>query len=520
MNTLHRLLAVAAVTVLALSPLGISLAADGKDVVNFAGTGSDAGQLDPHVSVKSPDMILFGQMFNGLVRFRPGSMDPATLEPDLAERWQSSPDGLTWTFFLRQGVQFHRGFGEFTSEDVVFSLKQASDPKHSTFSSDYADIASVEAVDRYTVTIKLKNSVPSLLSLVANYHGGNIVSKKAVEELGDDFKMNPVGTGPFAFDKYRPKQWVKLVGHKKYFRGPPKISRLNFLYVPSDASRELAFDKGELDLFVGKRDEKWIERISKRSDVIVDVIGPGELRTLHLNTTVKPLDDLRVRKAFAYALNREGMMLARGKSLTQPTFSPVPNGYLGATSDVPRYPYDPEKAKALLREAGYPNGFTVKMIGSKRPTMLFPEQLIQNQLGQSGINVDLQIVDHSAFHAQIRKDLSPLVMYGAARFPIADSYLTQFYHSRSIVATPTAVTNFSHCNVADAEIDAARIETDPEKQIKLWQAAQWKIVDNVCSVPLFEVLSVWVRRKNLDYGYDLKASLSYGPLITEKTRLN
>lgn len=521
MNTLDRIrvLVSAPLGALILASLAVSPAAAGGDWLTFAEHGADAGQLDPHVSVKSPDMILFGQMFNGLVRFRPGSMDPATIEPDLAERWESSTDGLTWTFHLRKGAQFHHGYGEVTADDAAFSLERAANPKISGFASNYADVAAVKALDRYTVRITLKNPVPSLLALVANYQGGNVVSKKAAQEMGDNFKNRPIGTGPFAFSEYRPKQWVKLVAHKDYFRGTPKLKGLTFRYVPSDASRELAFEKGELDLFFGKRDDKWIARLREREGVIVDVIGPGELRTLHLSVTQKPLSDIRVRRAIAHAMNREEMMLATGRSITQAGYSPVPPGYLGSTSDVARYDYDPEKAKALLKEAGYPDGLTLKVLGSSRPTMLHPLQLIQEHLRRVGIKLDLDVIDHSAYHAQIRKDLSPMVLYGAARFPIADVFLTQFYHSRSIVNTPTAVTNFSHCDVADAEIDAARVETNLPKQLELWKTAQRKIMDHVCSVSLFEVVSPWVRRKNLDYGYPLKASLSYGPLITEQTEL-
>ena len=117
--------------------------------------------------------------------------------------------------------------------------------------------------------------------------------------------------------------------------------------------------------------------------------------------------------------------------------------------------------------------------------------------------------------AQIRKDLSAMVLYGAARFPIADTYLTQFYHSRSIVGTPTAVTNFSHCGMADADIDGARKETDPKTQAMLWAAAQRKLMQNVCSIPLFEQLQVWARRKSVDYGYTIEGALSLGEQRTE-----
>src|SRR3990167_2750362 len=200
MTTLDRIrvLVSAAVVALLLGPVGVSPAAAGGDMLNMAEIAADAGQLDPHVSVKSQDTILFGQMFNGLVRFRPGSMDPASIEPDLAERWESSSDGLTWTFYLRKGAQFHHGYGEVTAEDIAFSLERAGDPKISAFSSDYAEVASVEPVSRYAVRIRLKRAVPSLLALVADHHGGYVVSKKAVQEAGDNFKARPIGTGPFA----------------------------------------------------------------------------------------------------------------------------------------------------------------------------------------------------------------------------------------------------------------------------------------------------------------------------------
>jgi peptide/nickel transport system substrate-binding protein len=149
--------------------------------------------------------------------------------------------------------------------------------------------------------------------------------------------------------------------------------------------------------------------------------------------------------------------------------------------------------------------------------MLTAAQVFQAELKKAGINLDLQVVEHATYHQQIRQDLSPIVYYSAARFPIADVTLTQFFHSRSIVKTPTAVTNFSHCDVADAEIDAARVETDRAKQLALWAEAQRKIIAKVCAVPMFETLLVFAHHDDLDFGYRLEGSLSLGPLITEAT---
>ena len=161
---------------------------------------------------------------------------------------------------------------------------------------------------------------------------------------------------------------------------------------------------------------------------------------------------------------------------------------------------------------------TIKVIHTQLPQMLGSMQVVQAQLRKAGINLDIQVVDHATFHQQIRKDLSPIVYYAAARFPVADIYLTQFFHSASIVGKPTAVTNFSHCDVADKEIDAAKTEIDTAKQVALWMEAQKKIVAAVCAVPLAEALQIWAHRADLDYGYELKASLSLGPLLTEATQ--
>jgi peptide/nickel transport system substrate-binding protein len=151
------------------------------------------------------------------------------------------------------------------------------------------------------------------------------------------------------------------------------------------------------------------------------------------------------------------------------------------------------------------------------PTMLNSMQIVQSQLKQAGIDLQLEVVDHQTYHANIRKDLSGVTYYSAARFPVADVYLTQFFSSKSIVGTPTAVTNFSHCAVADKEIEAARSEPDLAKQKELWAAAQTKIVEEVCAVPLFEQLQIWAHKTNVDFGYDLKDAIHLGPVITEAT---
>ncbi|MEO1536738.1 MAG: ABC transporter substrate-binding protein [Pseudomonadota bacterium] len=511
MRLLTRLLGATAIAVAAASVAS-------AEELSIGMSAASAGPLDPHVSAATGDKVAFSMMFNGLVRFKPGSMNPGDIEPDLAESWTVSEDGLVWTFTLREGVAFHGDYGTLTADDVVFSLERAADPDISAFSSDYGSFETVEALDDRTVRITLSENMPAVLGVLANYHGGMIVSKAAIEALGEAFQTNPVGTGPFAFSELNQGEFLRLVAHKDYFRGTPELEGVVYRYISSGSGRELAFQNGELDLFFGTREDSWVSRMTA-SGTQIDVFEPGELRTLHLNQTVEPLGDIRVRKAIAQALNRDELVAFVGPQVARESQAAVPIGYFGHADGVSALPYDPDGARELLAEAGYPDGLTLKAAITEIASLNGPMQVIQAQLARVGITLELEVMEHRSWHAAIRDDVSSMVLYGAARFPVADTYLTQFYHSDSIVKTPTAVTNFSHCDVADAQIVAARSEIDREEQIRLWQEAQTLISEQVCSVPLFELLQVWARSPQVDFGYELEGSLWGGPLINEKTTL-
>jgi peptide/nickel transport system substrate-binding protein len=490
-----------------------------KTTLNVGLASADAGVLDPHMNSATTGKSFLQQMFNGLVRLKPGEISPDQIEPDLAESWTSSPDGKVWTFTLRKGVQCHHNFGEFTSADAVFSLKRAATRETSTFSSDYSAFDSVEAVDPYTVRITLKNPIPSLLGVVMNYHGGQMVCKAAVEQMGNEaFRRKPVGTGPFAFSEYVPQQYGKLVANDQYFRGKPVFREINFRLIPSDAARDLAFQAGELDMLYARQDQASFNRLKQTPGVNAIAMNPAEMSVLHFNMTMPPLDNIKVRQAVAHALDRDGIHQFRGRDVSRQAVSVVPNGYLGTLADAPLLPYNLQKAKDLLTEAGHPNGITLKTIHTTLPGMMSFMEAVQAQLRRAGITLEITPVEHATFHQQIRQNLSQVVHFQAARFPVADVYLSQFFHSRATVGTPTGVTNFSHCKVADAEIDAARSEPDKARQITLWHEAQRKIVNEVCAVPVNESLQLWALKDTLDLGYPIKGALNLGPGILETSR--
>ncbi len=267
-------------------------------------------------------------------------------------------------------------------------------------------------------------------------------------------------------------------------------------------------------MMIGRQEQAWVDRTNQTPGLKVLTFGPAEMSVIHLNMTQPPLGQ------------HQGAAGRRprprpGRHAPVPRHEHLARGCLRGALGLPRahetaplLPHDIAKARALLAEAGFPNGVTLKAIHTTLPGMMSFMEAAQAQLKRAGITLDITPVEHPTFHQQIRQDLSQVTHFQAARFPIADVYLTQFFHSRSIVKTPTAVTNFSHCKVADAEIDAARTEQDPAKQIALWKTAQEKIIREVCAVPVNEMLMNWAIKDSLDLGYELKGSLNLGPPVT------
>jgi peptide/nickel transport system substrate-binding protein len=496
------------------------------DTLRIAFDASDLKTLDPHYAAATMDRAVVDMVFNGLVRYKPG--DISQFEPDLAESYEISADGLTWTFHLRRGVMFHPWNGnpsyELTAEDVVYSLNKSANPDTSAYAGEYSGL-SFEAVDRYTVRITTEKGISPALFLpkVADYAGGFIVSKEATEDLGDEITTHPVGTGPFMFKSYTPMQEVVLVANPEYFRGAPLLEQVEVKYMADINSRKVGLSTGELDLIEGVREQLWVNAMKAVPDTYVDVFGPGETEIEYLNATAGPLSDIRVRRAIAYAIDRNELLAFIGEDVATPLYAAVPPTLAGGLTKAQveeaglLYEADLEKAKALLAEAGYPNGFSLDAVITERASYLQPFENVQAQLKKVGIKLNLQVIDHSTYHSMIREDANPIVHYECWR-PNADVFLTRFYHSASIVVSGAKPdTNFSHYTNIDWLIDSARTALNPAIQKAMWNTAQLMLLEDVASYPLYILQFVFARNASLDYGYELKSSLALYPQITEKT---
>ena len=484
--------------------------------------------MDPHYAASFSDRILADMVFNGLIRFKPGHAPD--LEPDLAVNIPE-PEIIngkqTWTFHLRKGVVFHPVENlpsrEMTAQDVLLSFQKTTDPCRSAYAGGYDGIH-IEAIDPYTVRFIVDPPQSPLLFLpkVANYAGGFIVAQ-ITDPIQPD-KKRLIGTGPFCLpDQVDTKKFI-LKSHSEYFRGTPRLGGLEIYFLPDSSERLLEFDR-HLDLITGESVSEWINQLIGKKNIIIDSLGVPETANIHFNTQIKPFSDIRVRKAVAYALNRDIFLEPFGSGMAKKVFSPVPPFMPGGLSEHEvrtlgfHYPTNLKKARKLLTQAGYPNGFRFDVVASELGQYLKNYQSMKKQLAVVNIDMKIHLTDHATMHMLIRKDLYPVVIYEAFR-PNTDEFLSRFFHSESIIMTgKKPATNFSHYFKIDELIEKARSERITLRQIKLWEYAQIKLLEDMVVYPLHYRNQTYVRKKHLDYGHTVVAAMALYPQITERTRL-
>lgn len=505
----------------------------GSRLLRIGIDAADLGTGDPHRAASRNDRAVVDMIFNGLLRYKPG--EAPEIEPDLA---LTIPHPLTvdgrqvWRFELRRDIMCHPGpqteAYQLTSDDVVFSLRRAADPGVSAYAGDYEGMTVIK-VDDFTVDLAFETPLSSILFFpkVADYAGGFIVCRKAVEALGDHgFAAHPVGTGPFLFEDRAAGERVKLAANEMYFRGRPVLDHVEIHYLPKFEERDRRLREGELEVIFGSEKPDWFEAVEGDDSIAVDVFGVGQVITMHFNTARPPLDDPRVRKALAYAVDREVFRSLFAEGVVENVYSPVPVDFLpgGLTRDEAvrlrlDYAHDPEQARSLLAEAGYTNGFALKLVSSERGHYLTNYESLRDQLAAVGVEIELEVVEHREMHKRIRADENAIVIYVAWR-PNADVFLTRFFHSASTVVTGASPdTNFSHYDEIDRLIENARRARDPADQVRFWKHAQVKLLSDAAAYPLHYVNLVYARSKNVDYGHPLKTAMALYPQFTETTRL-
>ncbi|MDD2206884.1 MAG: ABC transporter substrate-binding protein [Aminobacterium sp.] len=434
------------------------------------GLPGDAKSLDPQKAMDTMSFAVTKHINEPLV-----TVDGKTkkLVPVLAERWEILDDH-TYKFYLKKGVKFHNG-DELTAEDVVYSLKRVT-TSESVFAKSkgkFIDPEGFEIIDKYTVIVRTRGPVGGWLDSMKHPYA-SIFCKRAVEEGGKEYFRNPVGTGPFKFKSWIKGERIELTAFEDYHGKKPNFKNFNVLVLPDDSSRVIALETGTVDMIYSVPPNDC-QRL-KESEKVKVVEAPGLVLTfLDMNTQKKPLNDPKVRLALEYAVNKE----AYNAVVYQGTSS-IPNGPLLSActfspENVKTYPYNLEKAKELLKEAGYPDGMTLELWVSNFQDQVNGATVIQSMLAQIGIKVNIQVFESAVFDDHVKKHTHDLLIsrWGMQTNRDAGQYWLPLFHSSNVNSSNWTLLSDKEL---DTYIDTANITIDTEKRTELFQKA-WDRLD-------------------------------------------
>ncbi len=423
---------------------------------------------------------IFHELFDGLtIRDFDG-----TVKPDLATKWEQ-PDAVTYVFYLRQGVKFHDGT-PFNATAVKVSFERTLDgSKPSNLARGrFAGIKSIDIVDNFTVKITLRAPDPFFLEAVASHSG--IPSPSAMAKWGAEFGFHPVGSGPFKFVEWTSKDHVTMDAFTDYWAGRPYLDRIVVKVVPDQSVQVVGLEKGEYNLIWTLPD--FVSKL-KQDKVPIQDGGYSKFNVLSINlnatNSIPQLQDKRVRQAINYAINRKALVDSLEAGYATPAITMVLPTWDWWNPSLKTFPDagDVAKAKALLSEAGYPNGFEVELLTSTYQGFDKIATIVQQQLAQVGIKATIKSVEF-AVEANI------LIRYQKWQLSIHDvniasrSRLRDFYHSAALVPN-----GFNLQSVKDPELDGILnkllSESDTAKAKTLSDDAQRRILENAYGAPLY-----------------------------------
>jgi peptide/nickel transport system substrate-binding protein len=430
-------------------------------VLKFA-TPSVKPGLDPARTRTGDAYMLTAMIFSNLTRIS-HELKP---EPQLAHKWEASADSSEWTFHLVKNAKFSNG-RSVTAADVKFSIDRILDPKTASKGRKaLGPIKEIVVKDKHTVVFKLKGSYADLALQL-----GNTFSRIIAKENLADIANKPIGSGPFILKEYVPGNKAILVRNPNYFeKGLPYLDEVHQIYIKEYAAQVSALKTGEIDIMYFAPSE-IIGELKKAPNVDVRIVSAPSFQPLIMWVDTKPFNDVRIRQAFRYAVDRESMMQAATGGL----------GVLGNDTPVsPSNPYynkalpqrrqDVAKAKKLLAEAGYPNGIDITLYTSTQRPGLEPAAVVAQQVvASSGFRVKIESVEIARLYKDIIPKAKPFATSHNNWFgrPTIDESLTPFYYTKS----NWNYTGYSNPEV-DKLLDQAKALTDFKGRKKLYDRVQ------------------------------------------------
>lgn len=448
---------------------------------------ADVSTLDPGMDNAGLSQAVVRNMFDTLVE-RDRDYKWVGLA---AESWKVvSP--TRWEFTIRKGMQFWNG-DEVTADDVAFSFNRVLDPANkSPLAAFISVITEVQAPDRYTAAVMTKSAFTPLLIVL---NAIPIISKSAAQATGlAAFGKNPMGSGPFKLTEWVKDDHITMAANANYWHGKPKLDQLTFKPIAEGATRAAALQTGQVGL-VMDLPEQFINDVKSKSELQVSVIAGGRTHQFIMDSTIKPFNDVRVRQAVAYAIDYDSIItkvLGGNATRNCQVVSPDTFGY------DPNYKcrtYDPQKAKQLLADAGYPNGFDVAEGGASgaRPHDKEVQEAVGAMLTNVGIRVKINLFESNRW----------VQGYVAKEWPMT-------YHTNAGNGDAEYVFGFGFYSKTDRKywqdpqgtdplIDQSRAEFDPAKREKILQQIMGYFADQAAWVVLFNQADIWAMNKSVNW---------------------
>jgi len=486
--TVRPMLALAALALAAAPGCGGS-ALDGDTIVFVR--GADSKKLDPADVTDGESVVVVNQLFENLVTHAPATPE---LVPGLATAWTVSEDGRTWTFTLRPGVKFHDGT-DCDAAAVKFSLDRLVHKDNAyrfggnfSYDENYQMIESVEAPDAGTVVLRLRAASAVLLPNLAMFPAC-IVSPTAMQAAGEGFARHPVGTGPYRFVRWVADEAIELTRFDGYWGPRAGVTRVIFVPVQEQRSRLERLRRGEANM-MNTVDFAFVAEIEADPALRYDRVDGMNFSYLAMNNDRKPFDDPRVRRAVAHAIDKAALITLAYYGFGKPGVNPMPPTIPGYHDGIADYPHDPAKAKALLAEAGYPDGFDTDLwaMPNPRPYMPKPQecgQILKEQLKAVGIRATIKSPPWAEYLERTGSGEHSLCVLGwNTDNGDPDNFLNVLLGARN--ARPKGANNVSFYRDAPVQAwcDEAQGLVDPAARHALYRRVQEKIHADVPMVPL------------------------------------
>ncbi|WP_153732381.1 ABC transporter substrate-binding protein [Sporosarcina obsidiansis] len=458
---------------------------------------NDAQGLDPHSETNAQSMHYIENMYNTLFKYKEGTY--GEIEGDLVEEYEISEDGKVYTFTLHEGVKFHNG-DDLTSKDVKYSIERIVEQL--VRAPQFEDVESIETPDDKTVIVNLKKPVAPFLTFLA-YPMNAIVNQTVVEENGGKLDNADAGSGPFQLVHWKKDQEMVLDKFTDYFKeGLPYLDQVTWKAVPDETSRTTAIRNKEIDIIL-QLSPKDIQLLSKSEDLTVEPVTGTYWEYIGLNVTAGPLKEKAVRQAIATAIDREAMNKSvKFGQATILTGGPIPEGHWADAKLDTYSKSDIEKAKSLLKEAGYEDGFNITLKVGQNKAQVDAAQVVKQQLQPIGIDVEILQQEDSIFFDALGKKDFEMSIVGWVGFVDPDEFLYNIFHTEEVWNQQ----GYSNPEV-DRLLEEGRETADQDERFEIYKKAQSIIVDEAPMVFLYANQHASAIQKGV-HGFDVNPTVS------------